>query len=166
LTPSKYNHEKELWVSSDEKMVGPPGTVFTAFGKSLGSFAVVDKHSFLKAKRELTRLNGLIFKMRSNERQYHMTARLENWRVIENDDGTYRLIGQIYNDERTKLKDGVNVLTSPLLKIDFLATQAFTKNTTYELGKHLYELNGSPEEIFERRTKRLLKTDEGPEVSA
>lgn len=59
--------------------------------------------------------------------------RLENWQIISLP--FHHLIGDIYDDEKERFKDGDTIRTSPLRSIDFAEGTATTRNNTYRLGK-------------------------------
>jgi hypothetical protein len=64
--------------------------------------------------------------------------KLENWKVVVGFFGKRCLFGEVYED--TRFPDGHHVLTSELVEIDSLETQAQTKSgTKYLLGKKLGE---------------------------
>lgn len=58
---------------------------------------------------------------------------LENWLLIEYYN-TYRLCGDVFRDEKRRFKDGDNIVTSEIKKIDFIEGKAWTKNSEYKLG--------------------------------
>lgn len=58
-------------------------------------------------------------------------ARLENWYVGEDD----LLHGTVYG--HPKLPDGTFIYTSRVVSLDKITGKAVTRNTNYELGKHV-----------------------------
>ena len=60
---------------------------------------------------------------------------LKNWSIHRMYDGSYVLMGEIYNDAKERFKDGTHVRTSPLREINFACGYADTMNTRYTLGR-------------------------------
>lgn len=55
-------------------------------------------------------------------------AKLENWKMVDND----QIRGEIYNSP--KFEDGTVVFTSRVVRLDEGSNRAYTLNTEYELG--------------------------------
>ena len=60
---------------------------------------------------------------------------LENWSIHKMYNGSYVLMGEIYNDAKERFTDGTHVRTSPLRSINFSVGIADTQNTRYVLGR-------------------------------
>jgi hypothetical protein len=60
-------------------------------------------------------------------------SRIENWKIRNLKNGSYDIIGNLYDDERSE--DGTIILTSTIKWINFTDKAAQTKNTLYKLGK-------------------------------
>lgn len=61
-------------------------------------------------------------------------ADLRHWKLHFDHNGKPRLIGQVYGHASGRFAPGDQVMTSELLKIDFVTMLAETRNTIYSLG--------------------------------
>ena len=59
----------------------------------------------------------------------------KKWRLQKAPDGYYVVVGEIYNDEKKRFKDGNYMRTSRIKSIDFETGIAITKNSVYNLEK-------------------------------
>jgi hypothetical protein len=62
---------------------------------------------------------------------------LKNWKLQQTWDGSFVLIGAIYNDAKERFADGAEIRTSALRKIDFVNGFAETRNTVYTLERKI-----------------------------
>ena len=59
---------------------------------------------------------------------------LENW-FLEKTRNNFRLVGNVYGDDKKRFEDGQLINTSSLESIDFKNKIAKTKNSIYKLGE-------------------------------
>lgn len=62
---------------------------------------------------------------------------LRNWKIQQMPDGSYVLVGNIYNDAKERFADGTEIRTAPLRNIDFVGGFADTEHTLYTLERRI-----------------------------